>query len=172
MHELYRTAHKMFVADKPELGQELDKGLVLAICGYIHQTDRFLFQVGKYTISMEDGSWQCNCTAYDFASIRELYGHTGKICKHICAVAIAFSVKVWANSPANVFETVKRFIDMDYVFDCQLPNSKVKLIVNDNQLIIKVGRKKSGVLAHKLNKWEMTIQAKQIYEDYVKGLSK
>lgn len=170
MHRLYRTTHKIFVSGKPELSQELDKGLILAISGYCEQKERFLFRCSKYTVAMKNGVWQCNCPANEFATINELYGNNGNICKHICAIAICFSVNAWIVPPKNILELVKRLVDIDYVIDYQLPYSKVKLTVENNQLFIKSGRKKSDALAINPDKWKMIDNSRSLYEDFVNDI--
>lgn len=170
MYDLYRTTHKIFMFDKPELSQELNNGLILAIGGFCQQRDRFLFKVNKYFVAMNNG-WLCNCPGNEFATINDLYGHSGQICKHICAVAICFSVKQWTSTPKNIFKLLERLIEINYIFDCQLPNSKVKILTENGNLRLQIGRKKTSILATRtMRKWQMTDDAKSLYEDFVNDL--
>ena len=160
------------MSGKPELNPELDKGLILAIGGFCQQRDRFLFKVNKYFVAMKNGIWQCNCPGNDFSTINDLYGHTGKICKHVCAIAICFSANTWVKPPKNVFSLLERLVDINYIFNCQLPNSKVKILIDDDGLRLKISRKKSNALAtSSYGKWQINDNAKLLYEDFINDIN-
>ena len=110
----------------PELGTRLEAGLLLALAGRVEpvEQDEAGFVVKwtvnggmKYTVSMDQGYWTCNCEDHIHQAPRVQYleGWPGKVCKHVAAVAILARIPEMVPPPTNLLDLVRRLAQAQWM---------------------------------------------------------